>query len=82
MIELEPRRIGEHRFQVGRGEIAAGRKPHEMLVAPAVADLQQAQPVTRGYQTHGFGIDRNRAGGENSGGEIVFVKVDSHGQGA
>ena len=78
MIELEPCRIGQNRLEIGRGKRAARGEADEMLVALPVGNLDQAQPVARGDQTHGLGIDRNRAGGEHASGEIVIVEVDSH----
>jgi hypothetical protein len=50
MVELEAARIGEHRLQVGRGIIAARAEADEMLVAPAVGDLDEAEPVTARQQ--------------------------------
>jgi hypothetical protein len=49
-----------------------------MLVAPTVGDLDDAEPVARGDQAHGLGIDRDRAGSEHTFGEIFFVEMDSH----
>ena len=44
-----------------------------MLIAPAIRDLHQAQPVARGYQPHGFGIDRNGTRGEHASGKLAAV---------
>ena len=49
-----------------------------MLVPSAIGNLDQAQPVTRGDETHGLGIDGDRARGEHAFGEIFFVEMDSH----
>ena len=61
VVQLEPRRVGQHRLEVGRVVSAAGGEADQMLVAAAVGDLHQAQPVARGDQAHGLGIDRDRA---------------------
>ena len=45
MIELEPIGIGEQRLQARRGIVAAGAEADQMLVALAVGQLHQAQPV-------------------------------------
>ena len=49
-----------------------------MLVALAVADLDDAKPVADRDQTHGFGIDGNGAVGEYACGEVFFVEMHCH----
>ena len=50
-----------------------------MLVALAVRQLHEAQPVAAGDQAHGFGIDRDRTVGKDDFGRQVFlVKINSH----
>ncbi len=81
MIELQPRRIGEHRLQHRRG-IVPPVEADEMLVAAAVGQLDQAQPVARRVEPHRLGVDRDRPGGEDIGGQVVFVQVNGHAAGA
>src|SRR3546814_12984011 len=52
MIELEPFGVGQHRFEMGRGIIAAGVEAHQMLVAAAIGDLDDTQSIKRGEQPH------------------------------
>ena len=80
MIELEPIGIAEQRLEVGRGIIAVGAEADEMLVAAAVGELDQAQPVAARDQPHRLGIDRDRhVGREQVGrGKVFFVKIDRH----
>ena len=51
-----------------------------MLVARPIAQLDQAQAITAGDQTHRFGIDGNRDIGREQvgGGQVFFVKMDRH----
>ena len=81
MEQLEPCGIGQHRLEIGRVVIAVGRKAHEMLVALAVADLDDAQPVADRDETHGFGIDGHGAIGEDACGEVFFVEMHCHARG-
>src|SRR3546814_10509450 len=60
MEQLQPRGIGQNRFQYRRVIGAAGLEADEMLVARPVADLDEAEPVAQRVQPHGFGIDRDR----------------------
>src|SRR3546814_6909114 len=76
MIELEPFGVGQHRFEMGRGIIAAGVEAHQMLVAAAIGDLDDTQSITRGDQPHRLGVDRDRAGAEHAGGQVFFVEMD------
>ena len=64
MVELEPLGIAQQRLQVGRGIVAARAEADEMLVAAAVGDLDQAQPVAARDQAHRLGVDRDRPVGE------------------
>ena len=76
--QLEPCRIGQNGFQMGRIERAAGREADEVFIPATIGNLDQTQPVSRGYQPHRLGIDRNRARTERAFGEIFFVEMDSH----
>lgn len=78
VIELEPSRIGQHCPEIGRGIVAPDREADQVLVAPAIADLDHAQPVAPGNEAHGFGIDRNRSVGEDACGQVLFVKMHCH----
>ena len=50
-----------------------------MLVALAVGQLDQAQPVAAREQAHRLGVDRDRSVGKrHSGRQIVFVEMDAH----
>src|SRR4051794_19426877 len=50
-----------------------------MLVALAVGQLDQAQPVAAGHQAHGFGVHGERAVGEcDIAGQVFFVEMDRH----
>jgi hypothetical protein len=49
-----------------------------VFIAVAVRNLDQAKPVPLGQQTHGFGVNCNRARGQHAFGEIFFVEIDSH----
>ena len=77
MIELEPVGIAQQRLQVGRGIVAVGAEAHQMLVAAAVGELDQAQAVAAGNQPHRLGVDRDRpVGGEQvERGEVFFVEM-------
>jgi hypothetical protein len=79
MIELEPGRIGQDRLEVRRLVAAAGGESDEMLVAAAVGDLDDAQPVAIGEKPHRLGVDGDRAGGEHALGQVFFVEMDGHG---
>ena len=70
--------ISQHRLQIGR-IILAGGKAHEMFIAVAIADLQQAQPVAVRVEAHGLAVHGHRAGCEDAGGTITFVKIYGHG---
>ena len=78
MVEFHPLRIGQYGLEVRRVIGRSRREADEVLIPPAIGNLQQAQPVARGDQSHGFGIDRNRPGREHAFGEIFFVEIDSH----
>ena len=45
MIELQPVRVGEQCLEVGRRIVASTPESDQMLVAPAVRQLDEAQPV-------------------------------------
>src|SRR5688572_22397285 len=79
MIQLQPRRVGEDRAQVRRGIVAARGEADEMLVAIAVGDLHQAEPVASRLEAHRLGVDGDDAGGEQPLGQILFVEMDGHG---
>ena len=50
-----------------------------MLVALAVGQLHEAQPVAAGHQAHGLGIDGDRAVGElDVRGQVFLVEMDGH----
>ena len=66
MIELEPVGIAEQRLEVGRGIVAVRAEADQMLVAVAVGQLDQAQPVAAGDQAHRLGVDGDRAVGERA----------------
>lgn len=79
MIELEARTIGQKRFEIG-GAIIAG-KAHQVFVAVAIGELDEAEPVAVGQKAHGFGIDGYGPGREDrGGGEIALVEMYSHGR--
>ena len=78
MIKLHPRRISQHSLEIRRIECASRAEADKVFIPVAIGYLDQAQPVTRGYETHGFGINRNRTGRERALGEIFFMEMDSH----
>ena len=50
-----------------------------MLVALAVGQLHQAQPVAARQQAHRLGVDGDRPVGElHVGGQVFLVKMDGH----
>ena len=50
-----------------------------MLVALAVRQLHQAQPVAAGHQAHRLGVDGDRPVGElDVRGQVFLVKMDRH----
>src|SRR3546814_6537843 len=51
MIKLEPFGVGQHRFEQGRGIIAAGVEAHQMPVAAAIGTLDATPSITRGDTT-------------------------------
>jgi hypothetical protein len=63
---------------VGGGIIAARRKADEMLVAPPVGNLDDAEPVAAGVQTHRLGIDGDRPGREHAWRKVFLMKMDGH----
>ena len=79
MEQLEPLRIGQNRLQIGCVIGALGAEAHEVLVALAIADLDDAQPVADGDEAHGFGVDGHRAIGEDAFGKVFFVEMHCHG---
>src|SRR5205814_212122 len=79
MIELEAIGIAEQGLQVRRRIIAPALEADEMLVALAVRQLNEAQPVAAGDQAHGFGVDGDWTVGERHAGRQVFlVEMNSH----
>ena len=78
MVELQPRGIGEHGLEIGRGIVAVGAEADEMLVAAAVRDLHQAEPVAAELKAHRLGVDGDRTGAEHAGGQVFFVEMDAH----
>jgi hypothetical protein len=44
-----------------------------MFIAVSVGNLQQAQPVTRGDEPHGFGVYGDGAIGQHACGKVFFV---------
>jgi hypothetical protein len=49
-----------------------------MLVAAAVADLDEAEPVAAGQEPHRLGVDGDRAGREDAFGQVLFMEMDCH----
>ena len=49
-----------------------------MLVAAAVGNLHQAEPVAAELQAHRLGVDGDRTGAEHAGGQVFFVKMNAH----
>src|SRR3954465_1926774 len=78
MVELEPRRVGQHRLEVGCRVIALRAEADEMLVAAAVRNLHEAQPRAARKEAHRLGIDGDGPGGEDALGQILFVEMDGH----
>ena len=78
MVELQSRRIGEHRLEDGRVIGAAGGEADEMLVAAPVGDLDEAEPVAAELEPHRLGIDGDRARAEHAFGQVFFVQMDGH----
>src|SRR3546814_4124011 len=79
MEQLQPRGIGQNRFQYRRVIGAAGLEADEMLVARPVADLDEAELVAQRVQPHDFGIDRDRTRAPPALRQFFFVVIDSHG---
>ena len=52
-----------------------------MLVAAAVGDLDDAQPIATEPEAHGLGINGNRTGRENACRQIFFVEMNTHAPG-
>src|SRR3546814_10275621 len=59
MEQLEPRGVGQDRLEHRRVIGAAGTKADEMLVAAAVADLDQAQPRSEEHTSELQSLMRN-----------------------
>ena len=78
VVEFHPRRVGKHGLEVRCVERTARRETDEVLVAPAVGDLDEAQSIAWCNQPHRFGIDRYSAGTKHTFGEIFFMEMDSH----
>jgi hypothetical protein len=78
VVELDPRRIGQNRLEIGRIKRAARPEADKVLIPPAIGYLDQTQAIPRGYQPHGLGIDSDGTLGEHAFGEIFFVEIDSH----
>ena len=49
-----------------------------MLVAAAVGDLHQAEPVAAELQAHRLGVDGDRPVAERPFGQILFVEEYAH----
>ena len=73
MIQLQPFGIGQHRLEVRRGIVTANLEPHEVFIAIAIGDLQEAEPVAWGDEAHGLGVDSNRTRRKYAFGKIFFV---------
>jgi len=78
VIQFHACGVRQHSLQIWRIETRAGAKANEMLVPPAIRNLDETQPVPPGDKTHCFGIDSDRALGKYAFGEIFFVEIDSH----
>jgi len=78
VVKLHPRRIGQHGLEVRRIIARTRAEADEMLVPAAVRNLDHAEPVTRGDQAHGFGIDRDRTGAECPCRKVFLMEMDCH----
>ena len=81
MIQLHPRRIGQHRLQIRCGKVAVHPEADEMLIPLPVADLHQTQTVAWRHQPHRLRINRNRPRREHAFGQIFFVEIHCHAAG-
>ena len=78
-VRQRSRGVAEHGLEIGRGIIAAVAEMDEVLVALAVRQLHQAQPVAPGHQAHRLGVDSDRPVGERHvGGQVFLMQMDSH----
>ena len=78
MEQLEDRGVGQQRLDVGRAG-RARRDLHHVGGAVAGRKLHDAQPVAADIETHGLGVDRDRAdlvAGEVR--QIAAVQADGH----
>src|SRR3546814_3055216 len=75
MIDLQATGIGQHRAEIGGGIIAARGKANQVLVPVAGRDLEKAQPIARGDEPHGLGIDGDRPGTKRIPGQVFFMEI-------
>ena len=79
MIELQPLRVRQERFEVRRGIVATLPETNEMLVALPVRKLDDAQPVAARIEPHRLGIDGDWSIGEADIARQVFlVQMNGH----
>jgi hypothetical protein len=81
MKELQHFGIGDQGGQPRRLCSAPGRTArdlHQVGVAIAGRELDQAEPVAMGVETHGLGIDRHDRAERQVRGKIAAVKADRH----
>ena len=77
MENLEQRFVGQQFLQVRRGGLP-GRDLHDVRRAVAGRKLHHAQPVAMRVETHGLGIDRNRAFVGREVGKIAAMQANGH----
>ena len=67
------------RLEIGRG-IGTGMRRDLHHVGPAVArrELHHAEPVAIEIETHGLGIDRNRAAIARNVRQVAAMQADGH----
>ena len=73
MEQLQTGGIGQYRTQIWCRKVTVAAKTHKMFIAASVGNLQQAQPVTRGDEPHGFGVYGDGAIGQYACGKVFFV---------
>ena len=69
--------VGEETAEVGRGVVGL-REMHQMGVAAAVRQLDEAQPVAMGVQPPRLRIHRKVAVERGAVGEVVAMQVNGH----
>ena len=73
------RTLGSASRAASRGAlIGPARDLHQMGIAVAGRELDQAEPVAMGVEAHRLGVDRHDGAERQIGGKVAAMKADRH----